>query len=81
MRYDLILTDYNMPTLSGLEFARFVRTSRPDLPVILISGLIDEDLQSAARAAGINDVLPKPFSLNVFCEAVDRIMQQASTDR
>ncbi len=50
-RFDLVVTDYNMPRLSGLEVAREIARLSPDLPVMLTTGDITEDLRSRARAA------------------------------
>lgn len=51
---DVLVTDYNMPGLSGLDVAAEVLRLRPDLPVVVTSGFITEDLQqSAQRIAGV----------------------------
>ncbi len=73
-QYDLVVTDYNMPCLSGLDFARFVRATRSDLPVVVISGLVDDELRATAFEAGVSEVVAKPFSLNAFCCVVQRII-------
>jgi nitrogen-specific signal transduction histidine kinase/CheY-like chemotaxis protein len=56
---DLVLTDYNMPDRSGLDLARELADLRPDLPVIISSGLVDDELQQRAVAAGAARVLAK----------------------
>lgn len=68
--FDVVVTDYNMPSISGLEVARQVRQIREDLPIILTSGLVDDELQSLALEAGVNALIPKPFSTNHFCDLV-----------
>ena len=72
--FDLVVSDYNMPCLSGIDFAKFVRATRADLPVVIISGLIDDELRIAAQNAGVSELISKPFSLNAFCTAVQRIL-------
>jgi two-component system cell cycle sensor histidine kinase/response regulator CckA len=62
--FDLIVTDLNMPGLSGLEVVREVRALRPDIPVILASGYIDQDLQDQARECGVTRVVYKPNSMD-----------------
>ena len=57
--FDVVLTDHNMPAMTGLEFARAVHAIRPDLPVLLISGWVTEDVRAEAAAAGIREVVPK----------------------
>lgn len=58
--YDLVLTDYYMPKLTGLELIDQLREIRPDIPIILYTGfseMVDEDV---ARAKGINGFAYKP---------------------
>jgi PAS domain S-box-containing protein len=70
---DLVLTDYNMPGMSGLEVARKVRSINPELPVVLTSGYIDEDLSSQAELAGIRELILKADGLEVICDTVLRL--------
>ena len=63
---DLILVDYMMPELNGIEFARKVKEKKPFIPIIMISAFDDYKLRAQAREAGIDDFLPKPVSLDSF---------------
>jgi putative nucleotidyltransferase with HDIG domain len=56
----LVLSDINMPGMSGLEFLRTVRAVTPDLPFILISGLCELSTAMDAMRAGASDYLLKP---------------------
>jgi PAS domain S-box-containing protein len=60
-RFDAVLTDEAMPELSGIDFAREVRSLRPDIPVLLMSGYASLQLMVRARSAGIGEVLRKPL--------------------
>ncbi len=71
--FELLVTDYNMPGLSGLEFARQVRQIRPTLPIVIASGYIDNELRSQASDAGIMALLPKPFSSKCFLDLLQQI--------
>lgn len=73
---DLVLTDYNMPGLSGLDVAREVRSIRADLPVVVASGFIDDGLRSQAAAAGVRDLLFKPAAVEDFCSAIQALLGQ-----
>jgi two-component system cell cycle sensor histidine kinase/response regulator CckA len=71
-QFDLVVTDYNMPHISGLELAQAVKAIRPGLPVILASGYITEELRAEAPAAGIRELIYKPSTADDLCEAVAR---------
>jgi len=72
---ELVVTDYNMPQLSGLDVARAVREIREDLPVAVVSGFIDERLLSQAPDAGVLELLVKAVDATEFADGVDRIMR------
>lgn len=76
-RFDLVVADYNMPCISGIEFARFVRTQRLDIPIVIISGLIDETLQTQAASVGVQELVAKPFTLKSFCDKLKRVAAPA----
>ena len=60
--FDLLITDYRMQHLSGLELIRFVREQvSEDLPILLASSELDAELEQKALDLGVNDFLPKPF--------------------
>lgn len=73
IRVDLVVTDFNMPGTSGLEIARAIRDALPDLPVILISGYVNEELRTQAAAAGVRELIGKPQDLEELRDAVQSI--------
>jgi len=72
-QFDLAVTDYNMPGLSGLEVASALREIRADLPVALASGYITDELREAAPAAGVIELIYKPNTVEDLCEAIARL--------
>ncbi len=72
-QFDLAVTDYNMPGMSGLEVARALRETRADLPVALASGYITEELRAEAPAAGVVELIYKPNTADELCRAVARL--------
>jgi len=77
-RFDLVVTDYNMPRFSGLDVAREVREIRPDLPVVIASGFITDELQAQASAAGVRSVIFKANAAEEFCNVVQRLLQETA---
>ena len=71
-QFDLVVTDFNMPGMSGLAVASALREIRSDLPVVLASGYITEDLRQKAPAAGVRELIYKPNTVDDLCEAVAR---------
>ncbi|QHE88221.1 hybrid sensor histidine kinase/response regulator [Hydrogenophaga sp. BPS33] len=73
--FQLLLTDYNMPGMSGLDVAREVLKINPQLPVAVASGYITDELQAEAKAAGVREVVFKTDAVEAFCEVVARLIK------
>ncbi len=80
-QFDLVVTDYNMPHISGLELAKALKTIRADLPVVLASGYITEELRAQAPSAGIRELIHKPNTVDELCEAVARFANLQSGNK
>ena len=81
---DLVLLDYRMPEMDGLEFARRFRRSlsRRDVPIVLISVVGDEPVRQAALEAGVIDFLVKPVrprELRTRCKNLLQLRQQGES--
>ena len=70
--FDVVLTDISMPGLSGSELLERVRELYPETPVIIISGLSDQEQAHSLMKGGAFDYLLKPFRLEVVEESVKR---------
>jgi DNA-binding NtrC family response regulator len=75
-RPDLLLTDLQMPQMSGMELLRRARELDAGLPVIMITGYGTIEAAVEAVKAGAFDFLPKSFSIDQLTVAVDRALQQ-----
>jgi CheY-like chemotaxis protein len=73
--FDVVITDYNMPGMSGLDVAREVHAIRNDLRVAVVSGFIDESLRAQAGAAGVQGLIFKAMSVEELCEEFARLAQ------
>jgi len=58
--FQLIISDINMPGLSGFELLREVKSIRPQLPVFMSSAYTDTERQSLAKELGADDYITKP---------------------
>lgn len=57
--FDFVVTDFNMPELSGLDLAHEMARIRPDMPVVISSGYITEELRADASRSGVRGLLEK----------------------
>ena len=73
--YDVVLTDISMPGLSGLELLGQVRLRFPETPVIIISGIGDQEHAQGLIKIGAFDFLLKPFKLEVVEKSVKRAVE------
>jgi two-component system phosphate regulon sensor histidine kinase PhoR len=79
-QWDVITSDYNMPQFSALEALRILQESGIDLPFIVVSGKIGEDLAVAAMKAGAHDYVMKN-NLSRLVPAIDRELREAEERR
>jgi PAS domain S-box-containing protein len=70
MAFDLLVTDQNMPAVAGIDVAREAHGIRADLPVVLTSGNVTPELQRLASAAGVLEILSKPYGTGSFAQLV-----------
>ncbi len=73
---DLILTDWNMPVLSGLEFVKLVRESDKQIPIIMITTEGGRSEVITALKAGVNNYIVKPFGAEVLKEKLANILKK-----
>jgi len=76
--FDVVLTDISMPGLSGKELLTRVLQMYPGTPVIMISGLSDQEQAQSLMSLGAFDYLLKPFRLEVVEGSVRRALAQNS---
>ncbi len=73
--YDLLITDQDMPELSGLELIRKIQSAHMVLPVIMVSGTMPTEEIKRHPELRINAILPKPFDIMEFINAVKKVLQ------
>jgi CheY-like chemotaxis protein len=77
-RLILILSDINMPGMSGLEMLPEVRAKRPDVPVIMITAYGDAETRKKAIERGAEGLLTKPIDFSVLRQEIDTRLGQAA---
>ena len=74
----LILSDINMPGMSGLELLPIVRAARPDVRVIMITAYGDAETKRKALDNGATDLMTKPIDFVALRQEIDARLEQAT---
>ncbi len=70
--YELIITDYMMPSMNGLELAKAAREISPDTKVVLITAYGNKELRSSVKELNLEGFIDKPFSMAQIREIVEK---------
>lgn len=73
--FDLVISDWEMPGMDGLEFLRTFRQFDKETPVLMVTGNTSRDLVMQAIKAGVNDFLGKPFTAKDLLSKVRKLVQ------
>ena len=76
----LILSDINMPGMTGLELLPKARAARPDVPVIMITAYGDADTKRKAREGGAEALLTKPIDFVALRGEIDNRVAGAGAE-
>ena len=72
--FDLVISDFHMPQMNGLQMLIEMKKLRSDIPVIIASAAADEGEREGFRAAGAFLILRKPFEIAELESAIDRAL-------
>jgi two-component system cell cycle sensor histidine kinase/response regulator CckA len=72
--FDLLITDYSMPFLNGIQLGQALRDVAPGMPIILITGNVEGLSAAEIESAGVRLVLHKPTTVQQFSEAVQAVL-------
>lgn len=75
LEFDLLITDHNMPRLSGFDLIKKLNSRPSQVPVIMITGYVPFQFQESANTLPFCDVLPKPFSFEELLQKVNRSLK------
>ena len=74
----LILSDINMPGMSGLELLPKAKALRPDVPIIMITAYGDPDTKRKALESGAEGLLTKPIDFGALRSEIDMRVERAA---
>jgi CheY-like chemotaxis protein len=77
--FDLVITDYTMPQMTGEALARALRSLRPDIPIILETGFSHTIDAERATALGINAFLLKPWTVRELARTIAQVLAKRCT--
>jgi CheY-like chemotaxis protein len=73
-KFDLVITDKNMPHMTGFDFAEELLHIRPNMPVILLTGFSDTADTEKAKAQGFRELVIKPIDMQQMAETIRRVL-------
>jgi two-component system chemotaxis response regulator CheY len=71
---DLILCDWNMPEMNGIDFLRALRASGSEIPFCFVTSEGSEEMRTMADQAGALGLIAKPFTADVFSEMLGQVV-------
>lgn len=74
---NLILCDWNLPGVSGLDFCRMIKTQKPNLPIVMVTGRSDFQSIRQARAIGVEGYLVKPVAPDELLQKISAVADRA----
>jgi len=77
-KYDFLVTDWNMPGMTGIELLKNVRADEnlKTLPILMVTAEAKRDQIVAAAQAGVNGYVVKPFTAAVLKEKIEKIFER-----
>jgi two-component system chemotaxis response regulator CheY len=73
-KVDLILSDWNMPEMTGIEFMRALRAGGTRTPFCFVTSEGSEEMREQAHAAGAVGLIAKPFTAEAFADALASVV-------
>lgn len=75
-KYSLVITDIKMPGIQGIDVLKRIKTTCPDVEVIIITGYASIDMSVASLRGGAFDFINKPFNLDEILLSVERALEK-----
>lgn len=75
---DLVVTDWNMPNMNGLDLVKTIRKNGHKVPIMMVTTESEREQVLAAIQAGVNDYLVKPFDQDMLTMKLERVLPKPS---
>jgi len=75
---NVVICDWNMPKLTGIELLTQIRTVDPDIPFLMVTGRADHESVMEAKINGVSAYIAKPYSVNELEKKLQYLQAQAS---
>lgn len=74
--FDLVITDWRMPGMTGLHLLEMIKDIKPNLPVIVMSAYMSHELERELARRGVDGVIQKAFEYPQLSELIERVMEK-----
>lgn len=77
-KFDFVVSDWNMPNMTGIELLRAVRSdpALKDMPFLMVTAETEKHIVVEAIQAGVSNYIVKPFTAKLFEEKMDKILEK-----
>jgi CheY-like chemotaxis protein/glycine cleavage system H lipoate-binding protein len=79
-KYDVVIADWKMPEIDGMEVLRIVKKNHPDIVLIMITGYASIASAVKAMRLGVSNYVPKPFTPDTLTEALNKALEERKTE-
>ena len=73
-KYDLVISDINMPNMNGIELLKNIKKTDENFPVIIITGVSVESAHNSANENNADALLIKPFKMKALVDEIKKVM-------
>jgi CheY-like chemotaxis protein len=78
--FDLVMSDFEMPGMSGKELAKQMKAIRPDIPIVLVTGYVELVSNEDMSSWGIEGLLVKPYRFEEICKIAKDLIHNKVND-
>lgn len=79
--FDVVITDFRLPGMSGLDFLRVLQDMQPEAQKILLTAYMDEEVLAEAFRLGVHEFIEKPIATEDIEEALSRLIRRRRPDK